>query len=65
MKKKYSKAVVTGMLIFLAIFTGVTLYLGFVHQYEQSTLITAVFGFCGLEGGLLAWIKNTDTKKGE
>lgn len=61
----YNKKVITGMLIFLFLFVCVMVCLGFIYQYEQETLIKYVFGFCGLEGGYLAWIKTTDTKKGD
>ena len=59
---KYNKLIVTCMLVFLILFTISCLIIVATVQYEPSTLITSVFGFCGIEGGLLAWIKNTDTK---
>ncbi len=59
--------IVNGMLIFLALFTIAVLYLVFKDHTEPSALIMSVFGFCGVEGGLMAWIKNAKRKaeKGE
>lgn len=56
--------IVNGILIFLVLFTITILYLVAHDHAEPSTLIMSVFGFCGVEGGLMAWIKNTKTKKG-
>ncbi len=56
--------IVNGLLIFLVLFTIAILYLVAHDHAEPSTLIASVFGFCGIEGGLMAWIKTTKTKKG-
>lgn len=56
--------IVNWLLIFLTLFTIAILYLVAHDHAEPSTLIMSVFGFCGVEGGLMAWIKTTKTKKG-
>jgi hypothetical protein len=61
-KKSYMKIVMTLMFIFLLIFIGVCLFINFKTGNEPSTLITAVFTFCTVEGGLGAWIKTTKVK---
>lgn len=60
---KFSKIIVVYVLIYAAIFTAACLFLYFLKGDEPITLITAVFAFLGSEAGLLAWIKNTDTKQ--
>lgn len=60
---KFSKIIVVYVLIYAAIFTAACLLLYFLKGDEPITLITAVFAFLGSEAGLLAWIKNTDTKQ--
>jgi hypothetical protein len=59
--------IVNGMLAFLIAFTVAVLWIVAHDHPEPSTLIAMVFGFCSVEGGLMAWIKNTNTKhkKGE
>ena len=50
---RYSKVVLTIMLAFLLTYTiGV----------EPSTLTACVYGFCGVEGGLMAWLKVVERK---
>lgn len=61
-KGRFSKWILSLMLIFLLIFTVTVLLITYKTSYEPSTLITCVFAFCGAEGGFMAWIKN---KKGE
>ena len=60
---KFSKIIIVYVLIYAAIFTAACLLLYFLKGDEPITLITAVFAFLGSEAGLLAWIKNTDTKQ--
>lgn len=62
-KGMFSKFVLIGMFLFLIIFTGVILMLFKETAAEPATLITAVFAFCGAEGGALAWIKTIKQKK--
>lgn len=59
--------IVNAMLVFLVLFCAAVIWLVAHDHAEPSTLIASVFGFCAAEGGLMAWIKNTNTKhkKGE
>ena len=59
---KYSKVIISAMMLFLMVFVGVVLWEFKITGMEPSTLIVAVFGFCGVEGGLLAWIKLCEGK---
>lgn len=54
---RFSKIVIAGLLIFLAVFTVAMSVCAFIAQYEPSALITCVFAFAGAEGGALAMIK--------
>ncbi len=58
---RFSKKVMTCMLVFLVIFTAVVLYISYKTQSEPSTLVASVFAFCGVEGGCLALIKSVET----
>lgn len=60
---KFSKIIIVYVLIYAALFTAACLAVYFFKGDEPITLITAVFAFLGSEAGLLAWIKNTDTKQ--
>lgn len=51
------------MFIYLIIFTFASLFITYKTGNEPTTLITCVFAFCGVEGGLSAWIKTTKVKK--
>lgn len=63
MKKiKTSDLILLLLGVFLLIFTAVCLILFSVTGNEPSTLITAVFGLCGCECGIMGWIKNVKTK---
>jgi hypothetical protein len=62
-KGKFMKVTLTIMFIFLLIFAVSIVVMGFICQYEPSTLIASVFAFCSVEGGLSAWIKTTKEKK--
>ena len=59
---KFSKILIAAILIFLLLFTIACLLITAHTSVEPSALIVAVFGFCGVECGVLGWIKNTDTK---
>jgi hypothetical protein len=59
---KFSKTVLSLLFIFLFLFTVTCLVITGVTGTEPASLIMAVFGFCGVECGVLGWIKNTDTK---
>jgi heme A synthase len=59
----FMKRVLTGMFIFLILFTIACLFVQYKTSTEPSTLITSVFLFCSVEGGLGAWIKVTKEKK--
>jgi hypothetical protein len=62
-KKKFIKIILTGMFVYLLLFTCACLYITFKTGTEPQTLIMCVFAFCGVEGGLSAWIKTTKEKK--
>jgi hypothetical protein len=49
--------------IFLAFYVIANIIIFAITGIEPSTLTTCVFAFCGVEGGALAWIKTTETKK--
>jgi hypothetical protein len=63
MKGQYMKRVITGMLIFLFIFSQEVIFIMWKTGSEPSTLIASIFGFCGVEGGLMAWIKKLKIKR--
>jgi hypothetical protein len=58
----FSKVALICMLLFLAAFIAVCLFIIYRTGNEPSTLITCVFAFCGVEGGLMAWIKTVKVK---
>ena len=64
-QSRYIKKVLTFMFIYLILFTSVCLFITFKTGNEPSTLILCVFAFCGVEGGLSAWIKTTKVKKSD
>lgn len=59
---KFSKKVITSMLVFLVLFTIAVLFISFKTGSEPSSLVVSVFGFCGIEGGCLALIKSAEAK---
>lgn len=61
-KIRYSKIVITSILIFLVLYTVSVLVLVQNGHEEPDILTGCVFGFCGTEGGLLALIKCIETK---
>lgn len=66
MKKiKFSKRIIIMMLIFLLLFTIACLVVNATTGNEPSTLITAVFAFCSVEGGIMGFIRifKKETKK--
>ena len=58
----YSKKLVTIMLVFLLLFVIACFIVVWHTSVEPDTLILSVFAFCGIEGGLMAWIKTTKLK---
>lgn len=62
-KTKFSKKLLVCMFLFLFIFVVTILLLFYKTTNEPSTLITCVFAFCGLEGGILGWIKTSESKE--
>jgi hypothetical protein len=62
---KYSKWILACMLIFLIIFVQECLYITLKTGTEPATIAALVFGFCGVEGGLMAWIKTVKVKGGK
>ncbi|NDL68006.1 hypothetical protein [Anaerotalea alkaliphila] len=62
---RYGKLIVAGMLVFLAAFTFGCMALFYYKGLEPTTLILSVFAFCGVEGGLMAWIRTEKAKKTE
>lgn len=61
-KTKFSKKLLVCMFLFLMLFVITMCVLFYRTGSEPSTLITCVFGFCGVEGGALAWIKTIKSK---
>lgn len=50
------------MLLSVLIFTIIMIIVFCVKDSVPDELIIAFFAFWGVEGGAMAWIKNTDTK---
>ena len=63
MKGRFMKTVLVSMFLFLFLFTIACLFVTYKTGYEPSTLVASVFAFCGIEGGLSAWIKTTKEKR--
>lgn len=60
---KFSKKIVITMFVFMALFViAITIIFCFKGE-EPSTLISCVFAFFATEGGCLAMIKTTETKR--
>lgn len=62
-KRNYTKVILTGMFIYLILFTIACLFITYKTESEPTTLITCVFAFCSIEGGMSAWIRTTKEKK--
>ncbi len=63
MKKiKFSKKLLVCMFLFLLLFVIAMCILFYKTGNEPGTLISCVFAFCGLEGGVLGWIKTNESK---
>lgn len=62
-KGRFIKVIISCMLIYLLLFTCACLYISYTRGTEPQTLILCVFAFCGVEGGLSAWIRTTKEKK--
>jgi ABC-type transport system involved in multi-copper enzyme maturation permease subunit len=62
-KGKYIKVILVCMFTYLILFTCACLFITYKTGEEPSTLIMCVFAFCGVEGGMSAWIKITKEKK--
>lgn len=61
---RFMKLELVGIFTFLFVFVVSVMVIFVVTSgMEPSTLIISVFGFCGLEGGILGWIKTTKEKK--
>lgn len=69
MKKKKNKGVFSKVAVCLVLtqvfaYTWVHLILSYGVGVEIAPAVSCAFyGFCGAEAGLLAWIRNTKTKK--
>lgn len=61
-RNKTSKMIITSLLVFVLLFTAICLWLFYMTGSEPSTLIGAVFVFCGGECGILGWIRTTKEK---
>lgn len=61
-KTKFSKKLLVCMFLFLLLFVITICVLFYRIGNEPGTLITCVFAFCGLEGGVLGWIKTSESK---
>lgn len=48
--------------IFLALFTVAMTVIHCITGSTPDTLITCVFGICGVEGGVMGWIKTSKNK---
>ena len=48
--------------IFLALFTVAMIVIHCITGSTPDTLITCVFGICGIEGGVMGWIKTSKNK---
>lgn len=48
--------------IFLALFTVAMTVIHCITGSTPDTLITCVFGICGIEGGVMGWIKTSKNK---
>lgn len=48
--------------VFLLVFVVVMILLFIAYQSVPDTLIMSVFAACGLEGGVMGWIKTTKDK---
>lgn len=59
---KFSEAVVRLMLFAVLLFTLIMIIIFCVKDSVPDQLIICYFGFWGVEGGALAWIKNVKTK---
>ncbi len=60
---RFSKKLLIAMFLFLLLFIIAILVIFYKTNSEPSTLISCVFGFCGIEGGALAWIKTIKEKR--
>lgn len=49
--------------IFLALFTAAMIVIHCITGSTPDTLITCVFGICGIEGGVMGWIKTAKVRK--
>lgn len=49
--------------VFLALFTTAMTVIHCITGSTPDTLITCVFGICGVEGGVMGWIKTAKMKK--
>ncbi len=61
-KTKFSKKLLVCMFLFLLLFIIAMCILFYKTGNEPATLISCVFAFCGLEGGVLGWIKTNESK---
>ena len=61
-KGRFMKVTLILIFLFLLVYVGISLFLFYKTGSEPSTLTTCVFAFCGLEGGLLGWIKTSKNK---
>lgn len=58
-KGRFMKGIIITVMLFLFLFTLTCLYITYKTSTEPSTLIVSVFGFCGLECGILGMIKKS------
>lgn len=63
-KGRFSKVAVVLILAQVFAYTWAHLVLSYLVGVEIAPMVSCAFyAFCGAEAGLLAWIKNTKTKK--
>ena len=56
---KFSKKVVIGVLVTVLAFTITMIVIFCIYQSVPDQFILAFYGFCGIEGGILGWIKKS------
>jgi hypothetical protein len=63
-KGLFSKIAVAAIIVQVFVYTWAHLILSYLVGVEIAPAVSCAFyGFCGAEAGLLAWIKNTKSKK--
>ena len=61
---RFNKKLLIYLLAFLLLFVITNQVIFYFTGSEQSTLISCVFAFCGLESGILGMLKKAERKRG-